>query len=286
MRRVPTPKVKPQTVAKGETQLKNRHGIVPRHRHHLAAAASYAPDAAPGAVVTASRTYLRQRGPRSPAATATPGGPTEQPQLSLAQQSARNKLLTLLDREGSKALGLYGSSPEIAAAVEDLIKENPSLTPGFDTPEVGVGVWEVFHAPHITGISSAMGTRFEPIRYSLAPGGAFSSNVRFSNPVLGVGWLSASGTLVAEDEGAVRVTFLDFWVDLGEAPRERAPAPGAAAPGGRVPAWVDPLVESLGRALFLPQLSLFPVMYLDPELSVFQFKPLSSNIAVRRVKGA
>jgi hypothetical protein len=46
---------------------------------------------------------------------------------------------------------------------------------------------------------------------------------------------------------------------------------------------VDPLVEALGRALFLPQFSVFPVLYLDAELSVFQFPPLSSNIAVRRV---
>jgi hypothetical protein len=49
---------------------------------------------------------------------------------------------------------------------------------------------------------------------------------------------------------------------------------------------VDPLVETLGRALFVPQLSLFPVLYLDPQLSVFQFPPLSSNIAVRRVADA
>lgn len=44
-------------------------------------------------------------------------------------------------------------------------------------------------------------------------------------------------------------------------------------------------MEVMGRALFLPQLSVFPVLYLDPEISVFQFPPLSSNIAVRRVAG-
>lgn len=47
--------------------------------------------------------------------------------------------------------------------------------------------------------------------------------------------------------------------------------------------WLDPVVEGLGRALFLPQLSVFPVLYLDPDLSVFQFPPLQSNIGVRRV---
>lgn len=63
------------------------------------------------------------------------------PHISLALRSARAKLLSMLEEtsdEGSNRTG-----PAIAAAVENLIKENPSLTPGLDTPEVGVGVWEV-----------------------------------------------------------------------------------------------------------------------------------------------
>lgn len=57
--------------------------------------------------------------------------------LSLALRSARAKVLSL------GAGGLYSGEPELAAAVEALLGENPSLTPGLDTPEVGVGEWEV-----------------------------------------------------------------------------------------------------------------------------------------------
>jgi len=80
---------------------------------------------------------------------------------------------------------------------------------------------QVFYAPHIARISSSLGTRFDPIRYTLFPGGAFLSNVKFTNTVLGSGWLSASGTLSAVDEGSVRVSFTDFWVDRGEGLRAR-----------------------------------------------------------------
>src|SRR4051812_29182413 len=60
---------------------------------------------------------------------------------------------------------------------------------------------QVFYAPHIAGMSSAMGTRFQPIRYTLKPNGDLVSNVRYSNPLLGKGWLSASGGCSAQCEG-------------------------------------------------------------------------------------
>jgi hypothetical protein len=58
-----------------------------------------------------------------------------------------------------------------------------------------------------------------------------------------------------------------------------------------VRAWINAAVRALGRAAFLPSLALFPVAYLDgdrdgaggtPELAVFTFPPLASNIGVRR----
>jgi hypothetical protein len=38
------------------------------------------------------------------------------------------------------------------------------------------------------------------------------------------------------------------------------------------------------RAAFLPDLALFPVLYVDEQLAVFKFPPLNSNIAVRKVQ--
>lgn len=51
---------------------------------------------------------------------------------------------------------------------------------------------QVFYAPHISRMSSVLGTRFQPIQYRLT-GDSLVSNVRYSNPLLGEGWLSAGG---------------------------------------------------------------------------------------------
>jgi hypothetical protein len=90
----------------------------------------------------------RTRRPRAVAAAATAGdGGPQQQQLSLSLRSARANLLSLLDAEppSSGNSGLYrgANADGVAAAVDLLIKDNPSLTPGTDTPSVGVGVWEV-----------------------------------------------------------------------------------------------------------------------------------------------
>lgn len=63
---------------------------------------------------------------------------------------------------------------------------------------------QVFHAPHIAGMSAVLGTRFSPIRYRLHSGDLVT-NVRFSNPVLGSGWLSAAGEGMRQAQ-AVRLT--------------------------------------------------------------------------------
>ena len=46
---------------------------------------------------------------------------------------------------------------------------------------------------------------------------------------------------------------------------------------------LDRVVGALGRAGFLPQYAVFPVLYLDDDMAVFRFPPLNSNIAVRKV---
>jgi hypothetical protein len=46
---------------------------------------------------------------------------------------------------------------------------------------------------------------------------------------------------------------------------------------------LDSLLTSLGRATFFPQLALFPVAWMDEDLAVFEFPPLSSKIAITRI---
>lgn len=54
----------------------------------------------------------------------------------------------------------------------------------------------MFYAPHIVGLSSVVGARLEPLRYTLE-GGTLTSNVYYDSPIFGRGWLNASGALPA-----------------------------------------------------------------------------------------
>ncbi|KAG2491879.1 hypothetical protein HYH03_009831 [Edaphochlamys debaryana] len=210
-------------------------------------------------------TYSSQDPPYQPVSTA--GG------VPIYSTTGRSRVLQLL----GEGCGTYNAEP-LEAAVKQLITENPTPAPGTMSVALGQGTWQVFYAPHIANMSSAMGTRFEPIQYRLS-GSFLVSNVKFSNPLLGDGWLSAGGTMARKYDDAVEVMFDRFWVDLG-AGNLRADLPPDAATSLLSP---DGVTGFLGRAAFFPQLAVFPVMYLDNDLAVFKFTPLDSLIAVHKV---
>lgn len=58
--------------------------------------------------------------------------------------------------------------------------------------EVGDGTWQVFHAPHLVGLSRFFFATVNPVQYRLE-GRNICSNVKFVHPILGTMWLSASG---------------------------------------------------------------------------------------------
>ena len=61
-------------------------------------------------------------------------------------------------------------------------------------------------------IANLLNIRFDPIRYSLR-GTKIWSNVHYQVPLLGEGWLSASGSFSANGDNAVNVLFDSFWWD-------------------------------------------------------------------------
>jgi len=163
-------------------------------------------------------------------------------------------------------------------AIKDLVNKlvaTPTPDAAAKTFQHGVGTWEVFCAPHITGLSKALGTSFQPIRYTLKGGNALVSNVRYSSSLFKEGWLSASGTLEASGTNTLQIHFDKFWVDFGSGLRTELQE-GEGKP------W-DRLVMQLGKLGFISAFSYFPVDYMDNSLAVFRFDPLKSFIAVRKV---
>jgi len=170
--------------------------------------------------------------------------------------NSKTKVMKLLSQGSTN----YRPAPEMASAVEGLIRNTSSPHPASRAHEIGQGTWEVFYAPHIVSLSrTLLGTRFEPIRYTFR-GDRIISNVRFRGPLIGSGWLSASGTYRSLDDTHVQISFTDFWVDIGEDAlraeftERRTKAKGGIFSWRRVlsdTALMDRLVGSMGCAASL-----------------------------------
>ena len=180
---------------------------------------------------------------------------------------------------------VYTATDQTASAVDQLIKDyGASGRSGRgceDTFALGQGTWEVFYAPHIRNLSQGLQTEFSPIRYTLLEdNNGIRSHVRYTNALFGSGWLSASGTITAEDESTLRIHFDSFWLDkedeLREILLERGQTLEMLAP-------LDRAVNAIGRLGFLPAFATFPVLQVSKDYAVFRFPPLQSNIAIKRI---
>ncbi|KAF5842800.1 hypothetical protein DUNSADRAFT_5172 [Dunaliella salina] len=82
---------------------------------------------------------------------------------------------------------------------------------------------------------------------------------------------------------SVEIRFDRFWVDFGEGLREDVLPEGSQEGSGYLATTIDQVVGSIGRAAFFPQFAVFPIHYLDDDMTVFEFTPLSSKISAQRV---
>lgn len=191
-----------------------------------------------------------------------------------------HQVTTILDNKKDKAL--LESLPTV---ISELITTNPTPHDLLASQSflLGQGTWEVISAPHIEAISSTLGCTFSPIRYTLLAENLIS-NVFYSHPVLGEGWLSAGGKMYRKYDDSVEVSFDRFWVDGPSTLREDIPLSETWSNGG-LNLGVDSVVSLLGKTAFFPQLAIFPILYLDQDLCVFSFPAMNSKIAVRKILG-
>ncbi|GAX77557.1 hypothetical protein CEUSTIGMA_g5001.t1 [Chlamydomonas eustigma] len=189
-------------------------------------------------------------------------------------QNVRSKVVALI-AEGC-------DQEEMAAAVKELIASCPISRDELAAKAfpLGQGTWKVFHAPHISRISSVLGAKFDPILYKLE-GDKLSSYVKYSHPLVGMGWLNAAGSMGRKYDDTVDIHFDRFWLDGPETLREEIPRDAYSGLKD-----MDDWMSKLGRGFFFPQLALFPIHYLDEELCVFEFPPLNSKIAVQKISSA
>ena len=233
----------------------------------------------PVARINAARTPSAARAGRrrSVAARARPGTSTTGDPAELASAVA------VLDAHVARVGGadLYAATEEATKAVDVMVRSNDIGGTLEECLARSDGVWEVCVMPHMLNLSAPLGIRFK-VRYSLE-GGKIRSDVRFRGPGgIGRGWLSSSGRVeptsrTDHDGAAIDLVFERFWIDLedGEDPKDFADCVSA----------VDGAIDAIGRLGFLPSFAFFPVHFFDAKSGtcVFEFPPLRSNIAAKRV---
>ena len=155
--------------------------------------------------------------------------------------------------------------------------ENPGLESTFSS--VAPGTWKVIYAPHITTIAGIAGGKFD-VQYTCFNDGTMTSHARYNFPVIGEGYLSVSGTYGSVDNIVSRVDFDTAWVK---------PFVGKSSDGPYesledVPASpVKDIINSIGKAMFIDAVAIFPVSFLDDDTIVFDFELLGTRICAKKL---
>ncbi|KAK3262409.1 hypothetical protein CYMTET_28731 [Cymbomonas tetramitiformis] len=182
---------------------------------------------------------------------------------------------------------LLAATPEIEAAVKKLIELGEAEGHAERSLIEGDGVWEVFYMPHIRRIAEPLGVKVQPLRYSILDG-KITSDVGYSAPVVGAGWLNSGGEVKQANDEQVQILFDTFWV--GKPSQEPRGNPFTQAQDSqsveeqRISA-LDSVINAVGKQGFLPSFSYFPVLYFsaDEGVCIFKFPPLNSAIAAYRL---
>mmetsp|Transcript_56630 Transcript_56630/g.132631 ORF Transcript_56630/g.132631 Transcript_56630/m.132631 type:complete len:310 (-) Transcript_56630:60-989(-) len=219
-----------------------------------------------------------------PAAGGSPGFPRTlkpdlRPRLGMAAESVVEEHVKTNSKDGMFVL--TPKDKVLEEALFELMQKNPTRDPGDwkdddKTARLATGTWEVAYAPHIATLQKLGTMDFGPIRYILGASSpnerTIVSNVQYKSPLFGQGWFNAAGSYSSLTSDKVRIEFDTFWWDRDSA----APSPPPSSPPRT-------LVQTLGKAGFIPAFSRFPVRYLDGTTCVFEFELTGTSILARKL---
>lgn len=140
--------------------------------------------------------------------------------------------------------------------------ENPGLENTFSA--VAPGTWKVIYAPHMTTIAGIAGGKFD-VQYTLFHDGIMTSHSRYNFPLIGEGYLSASGTYGSIDNSVSRVDFDAAWIKpfMGKSSYE---IDGPYESLEDVPAsLVKDIINIIGKTMFIDAVAIFPFSFLDDD---------------------
>ena len=155
---------------------------------------------------------------------------------------------------------------------------------------VAPGTWKVVYAPHMSTIRNLVagggkeggGGGMLDVTYILHKDQTIESHAKFAGfPLLpNKVHLSVSGTYDTVNDCVCRVEWSDAWIRVVDESEQDESYPQISS----VPdsAWKT-VITRIGRLLFIRPFSVFPVSFLDHDLTVFDFELLGTRICARKV---
>lgn len=139
--------------------------------------------------------------------------------------------------------------------------------------------WRVVYAPHMSAMGRLLRARFAPVIYQFDDTNGITSHARVQLPFLPPYWLSVSGTFSMVSESTCRVDFTNTWMKQVNGAGDDAPYEtlNAVSEG-----FSKSFVNALGKFLFIEQVAVFPVLFLDDDCVVFDFELLGTRICALR----
>jgi len=177
---------------------------------------------------------------------------------------------------------VIANKQEVSSSLSSASKDGTSAlslqNPGSSFGSVAPGRWRVIYAPHMSTIAGLFRGEFR-VQYDLYEDGTMESHARYDF-FKQQGYLSVSGTYGSVDDNYCRVDFDQAWVkhrDDGGPYKQIDDVPDSLSKS---------VINSIGKAMFIKEFSVFPVSFLDEDLIVFDFELLGTRICARRTRWA
>lgn len=176
--------------------------------------------------------------------------------------------------------GDTGSLPEPSPIVDNMIKalalENPPLSNAFTKDRTDT-TWKIIYAPHISVLQKVLFTKFTVYYKFLSDQNSIESNVHYKSKLFGTGWLNTAGKYQITPDGVCKLRWNNIWWDV------RSVEQGPSALVNTSEHVLPRVIQGFGETAFVESVSMFPLIYLDDDLCIFDFKLLGTRISATLV---
>jgi hypothetical protein len=133
------------------------------------------------------------------------------------------------------------------------------------------GLWQVIYAPHVSTLSRLSLTNFE-INYLFQGDNNLLSNVKYTSKIFGNGWLNARGKVYMEGN-VCKIRWEKIWWEINTT--------NPSQDDDTERHTFASIIQAIGKLAFVEDFSVFPVQYLDNDMTVFLFPLFGTRICAR-----